>query len=108
MIHHPILQGVKGDHTDPSPNLEQVYRRLKRLLQPLELLIDGDADRLKGARRRMDTAGPEAPRASRASQPPTVPAHAHIQRPLHAEANPPTRIRELQRRDPQITEDPVD
>lgn len=54
----PILERMKGDHTDPSYLAECLDRVIDESLQPRKLLIGRDSQSLKGQRRRIDPISP--------------------------------------------------
>src|SRR5579884_2089331 len=55
-----ILQGVEADDDEAPAGPEQLHRRGERHLEAAELVVDGDAQRLEGARGGVDAAGPAA------------------------------------------------
>src|SRR5690242_9273083 len=52
-----ILQGMEADDGEPAAGSEQVQRGGKRGLQTAQLVVDGDAQSLEGARGGVDAAG---------------------------------------------------
>ena len=53
LFHHAILQGVEADDQEPSPGGEQGWHGGEQGLEGPELVVDGDAQGLEGAGRRV-------------------------------------------------------
>src|SRR5207244_4638385 len=51
-----VFEGVKGDHRDPGTALEDAHRVVDKPVEPDQLLVRRDAQRLKGERGRIDVA----------------------------------------------------
>ncbi len=60
LLDRAIFQRVEGDHGQPTARPQQVARRGERPCEHADLVIDGDAQRLKDLRRRVDTPAPTA------------------------------------------------
>src|ERR1700730_11625950 len=53
LLHQPVFERVKTDGHEPPARREQIERLRQRALDLAELIVDVDAQRLEGARRRM-------------------------------------------------------
>ncbi len=53
-FHDAVLQRMEGDDDEPAALAQHRLRGCKRLGELVQLAVDEDAERLKGARRRMD------------------------------------------------------
>ena len=61
LLYQPVFQRVEGDHRQPSAGRQRLERLRQRGLQRFQLLVDRHAQRLEGARRRMDIAAAGGP-----------------------------------------------
>ena len=68
VLHDPVLERVKRDHDEPRAGAQPPRGRLEERVEPVELAVHPDAQRLERARRRIDpliarAAGPPAARS---------------------------------------------
>ena len=54
LLRDPVLERVEGDDREATAGAQRAHGGLKALLKILELMVDGDAQRLEDARRRID------------------------------------------------------
>jgi hypothetical protein len=54
VLHDAILERVKRDHDQPRAGAQPARGRLENAIEPVELAVDPDAQRLERARRRID------------------------------------------------------